>query len=295
MAAAEKPPKVFGAIIEVMSCLVELGGIAKGQRNSDQNYNFRGIDDVYNALSRLLVAHKLVILPRVLERRMQKRPTRNGSIMFNVALHVEFDMISSEDASKYTISTWGEASDMADKATNKAMSAAYKYAVIQAFCIPVEVPDADAETPPDTADPSYSTASQKAPASQHQPASKAAAKGKAAAQQPASQGQPAQGGKPMLTVEQIAQLQIDIDAAQFDEELKGLALDFLDAFQPKVGAPRISLPTAKEIAGSIAAKRAELTTSETVESYKKMLNAFEKAQLIGAQSKATYLNSVKGK
>jgi hypothetical protein len=38
--------------------------------------------------------------------------------------------------------------DMADKATNKAMSAAYKYACLQAFCIPTEGDnDADASTP----------------------------------------------------------------------------------------------------------------------------------------------------
>ena len=37
--------------------------------------------------------------------------------------------------------------DSADKATNKAMSAAYKYAAIQAFCIPTEGDnDADATT-----------------------------------------------------------------------------------------------------------------------------------------------------
>jgi hypothetical protein len=38
--------------------------------------------------------------------------------------------------------------DSADKATNKAMSAAYKYAALQAFCIPTEADnDADAHHP----------------------------------------------------------------------------------------------------------------------------------------------------
>src|SRR5690606_19364534 len=41
----------------------------------------------------------------------------------------------------------GEAMDSADKATNKAMSAAYKYAAFQTFCIPTEGDnDADATT-----------------------------------------------------------------------------------------------------------------------------------------------------
>jgi hypothetical protein len=45
------------------------------------------------------------------------------------------------------VQTYGEAMDSADKATNKAMSAAYKYAAFLAFCIPTEGDnDADATT-----------------------------------------------------------------------------------------------------------------------------------------------------
>ena len=45
------------------------------------------------------------------------------------------------------VTTYGEAMDSGDKATNKAMSAAYKYAAMQAFCIPTEGDnDADATT-----------------------------------------------------------------------------------------------------------------------------------------------------
>jgi len=62
-------------------------------------------------------------------------------------VQVEFDLVCAEDGSKHTIATIGEAMDSADKATNKAMSAAYKYACIQAFCIPTEGDnDADATT-----------------------------------------------------------------------------------------------------------------------------------------------------
>ena len=44
--------------------------------------------------------------------------------------------------------TYGEAMDSADKSTNKAMSAAYKYMCLQVFCIPTEGDnDADGTTP----------------------------------------------------------------------------------------------------------------------------------------------------
>ena len=47
--------------------------------------------------------------------------------------------------------------DSGDKASNKAMSAAFKYACFQTFCIPTEeMRDPDAETPPPSA-PVYAT------------------------------------------------------------------------------------------------------------------------------------------
>ena len=59
----------------------------------------------------------------------------------------EFDFVSAEDGSKHIVKTFGEAMDSGDKATNKAMSAAYKYACFQAFSIPTESDnDADAHT-----------------------------------------------------------------------------------------------------------------------------------------------------
>ena len=55
-----------------------------------------------------------------------------------MTVHAEFDFVSAEDGTKHTASTFGEAMDSSDKATNKAMSAAYKYAAFMTFCIPVE-------------------------------------------------------------------------------------------------------------------------------------------------------------
>lgn len=138
--------KVFTAIAAVMA---EIGaeGIAKGRRNQQQGYSFRGIDEVYNALSPILAKHKLVMLPRILSREVVERQTQKGGALFNVTVEAEFDLVSAEDGSKHTVRTFGEAMDSADKATNKAMSAAYKYAAMQTFCIPTEGDnDADAQT-----------------------------------------------------------------------------------------------------------------------------------------------------
>ena len=138
--------KVYQAINAVQKEMAKQG-IAKGSKNAQQGYAFRGIDSVYNALAPMLAAHDLVILPRMVAREVVERQTQRGGALFYVTVEAEFDFVSAEDGSKHTVRTFGEAMDSADKATNKAMSAAYKYAAFQAFCIPTEGDnDADATT-----------------------------------------------------------------------------------------------------------------------------------------------------
>lgn len=139
-------PHVYTAICAVMT---DIGreGIAKGRKNAQQGYNFRGIDDVYNELNGLLAKHKLVMTPRILSRDVIERQSAKGGALFYVTVEAEFEFISAEDGSKHVVRTFGEAMDSADKATNKAMSAAYKYAAMMVFCIPTEGDnDADAVT-----------------------------------------------------------------------------------------------------------------------------------------------------
>jgi hypothetical protein len=101
---------------------------------------------VYNALAPFLAKHGLCILPRVLNRESVERQSKAGGALFYITVEVEFDLVAA-DGSKHTIKTFGEAMDSGDKATNKAMSAAYKYACMQSFCIPTEGDnDADAQT-----------------------------------------------------------------------------------------------------------------------------------------------------
>ena len=138
---------VYAAINAIQNDLSK-EGITKDKRNQAQGYNFRGIDDVYNALSPLLAKHGLCILPRILTRTCDERQTAKGGTMFYVTVEAEFDFVSAKDGSSHIVRTFGEAMDSADKATNKAMSAAYKYAAFQAFAIPTEGDnDADAHTP----------------------------------------------------------------------------------------------------------------------------------------------------
>jgi hypothetical protein len=152
--------KVYQSIGQVSAALAK-EGISKDRSNQQQGYKFRGIDDCLNALAPLLASHNLVILPEVLEREVIERQTKSGGALFYVTVKVKYAFVNAEDGSRHDVVTYGEAMDSADKATNKAMSAAYKYAVIQTFCIPTEGDnDADATT--------HDVAAQKAQAFQQQ-------------------------------------------------------------------------------------------------------------------------------
>lgn len=138
--------KVYTAITACTAALAK-GGISKDRKNQQQGYSFRGIDDIYNALAGVLAANALCIIPRVLSRDVVERTTQKGGVLFYVTVEVEFDVVCATDGSRHTAKVYGEAMDSADKATNKAMSAAYKYMALQLFCIPTEGDnDADGTT-----------------------------------------------------------------------------------------------------------------------------------------------------
>lgn len=141
---------VYNAIKNVMGDMSKTG-IAKDQKNVAQGFKFRGIDDVYNALSPTLAKHNLIMLPYTVERQVTERLTRNGGAMLHVVIVVDYTFICSTDGSSHTVRAYGEAMDSGDKATNKALAAAYKYMCFQAFCIPIEGQDDADVTSPDIA------------------------------------------------------------------------------------------------------------------------------------------------
>lgn len=124
-------------------------GIGKTRKNTQQGYNFRGVDEVMNAFSPILADEGLYLRPRFSERESVERTTAKGTALFYVTVKGEFDF-SNEAGETVTVGPfYGEAMDSADKATNKAMAVAFKYAMFQTFCVPLEGVtggDADLET-----------------------------------------------------------------------------------------------------------------------------------------------------
>jgi hypothetical protein len=120
--------------------------IAKDKKNTQQGYNFRGIDDMYNALNPHLAEHGVFATSEVLHTEREERTTKNGGTLLYSILTVKFTFYAT-DGTFVTSTMIGEAMDNGDKASNKAMSTAYKYALMQLFCIPTaDVKDTEYET-----------------------------------------------------------------------------------------------------------------------------------------------------
>ena len=131
-----RPPEVYAAVNAVSAELAR-AGLPKQNFNLQDDYFYRSIDDVIGCLAPLLATHRLCVLPRAVERSAVDRAGLNNTVLTHVTLKVAFDLISVEDGSCHTVRSFGEALDDSDKATAKAMSAAYKSAMLQAFCIPI--------------------------------------------------------------------------------------------------------------------------------------------------------------
>jgi hypothetical protein len=122
--------------------MAEVGAVGKNGKNMQQKYKYRSIDDMYNALQPALSKHRVFITPEILERDEQK--LEKG---YKVRLTVKYKVYA-EDGSFIECITQGECIDYSDKATNKALTAAFKYMCIQLFCIAVEGDeDADSQSP----------------------------------------------------------------------------------------------------------------------------------------------------
>jgi len=122
---------------KLVAIMKDITAIGKDSRNQAQGFSFRGIDAVYNELHSLLAKHGVVCLPEAGTPVTEERTNKNGTILRFVQLPMRYNFIA-EDGSTITCSVIGEGMDSGDKATNKAMAIAHKYALLQTFLIPTE-------------------------------------------------------------------------------------------------------------------------------------------------------------
>lgn len=155
-------------IYESISAIMQEGySIGKDKRNQQQNFLYRGIDDVMNTFQPLLSKYKVFVVPEVISADREERQTNKGGNLIYSVLTIRYTFYA-EDGSSVSAVVIGEGMDSGDKASNKAMAVGMKYAMFQTFCIPTEeMRDADTDkTTPEPTTPKAekpSTTQNKAP------------------------------------------------------------------------------------------------------------------------------------
>ena len=125
---------IFEAINKTME---DVGAIGKTSKNQQQGFMFRGIDAVMNALNPAMIKNGIFVVPQVLEQTREERQTSKGGTLIYSVCRIKYTFYA-QDGSSVEAVVVGEGMDSGDKATNKAMSIAFKYACFQVFCIPTE-------------------------------------------------------------------------------------------------------------------------------------------------------------
>lgn len=125
---------IYKAIADVLS---EVGAVGKDGQNAFDKYRYRSIDAVMNAMHPAMAKYGVFVMPEVLEQSREERGSRNGGVLIYSIIKVRYTFYA-EDGSSLTATVIGEGMDKGDKSVNKAMSAAFKYALFQVFCIPTD-------------------------------------------------------------------------------------------------------------------------------------------------------------
>lgn len=135
---------IYKAISAVLS---DVGAVGKDGQNTFDKYKYRSIDAVMNAMHPAMAKHGVFVTPEVLEQSREERSSKNGGLLIYSITKVRYTFYT-EDGSSVTATVIGEGMDKGDKSMNKAMSAAFKYALFQVFCIPTEeFVDSETESP----------------------------------------------------------------------------------------------------------------------------------------------------
>lgn len=182
---------IYGLIGQAMR---EIGAIGKNTKNQQQGFMYRGIDAVMNALNPVMAKLGLFLCPEVLEQTREERQGRNGGNLLYSVLRIKYTLYA-PDGSNVSCVVIGEGMDSGDKASNKAMSVAMKYAAFQLFMIPTEeMIDPDAEV--------HEVMPRNSPKTAQKPAT-APAQVKTPTQTAQAAKNPENGGKTVTTVAKV--------------------------------------------------------------------------------------------
>lgn len=135
-------PTVYAAFSAAME---EVQAVRKEGFNDSQRYNFRGVDQVVNAVGPIFRKHHIIPIPYHCVASYRDAQTSTGKAAREVTVSATYRFYGpAGDFIEAVVP--GESLDSGDKGTAKAMSVAYRIVLLQSLCIPTDDRDPDQDS-----------------------------------------------------------------------------------------------------------------------------------------------------
>lgn len=131
--------QALGAVMQ------DVTSVGKEDFNSFHKFNFRGIDLILNKVGPALRKHGVIVVPELRDLVSRDVTTSKDKSTREVTVTVAYTF-HGPDGDAICSVVPGEAQDSGDKAVSKAMSVAFRTALIQTLSIPTQDGDPDAQS-----------------------------------------------------------------------------------------------------------------------------------------------------
>lgn len=122
---------------KIIAVMRDVTAIDKTKKNQQQGFMYRGVDDVMNEMHGLFANHGVFLTSEIVRSSREERTNKSGGINIYSIIDYKF-ILYAEDGSNITTEVRGEGMDNSDKASNKCIAVALKYALFQMFMIPTK-------------------------------------------------------------------------------------------------------------------------------------------------------------
>lgn len=135
-------PKIYSAIAAIQAGVgnIPKNGIGPASQGS---YKYVKNDDILDAISKLMVEHKVITRPEILGYEIISKEIGASRIVPMTVVNLKITYISVEDGSEFPVLVSAEGADSGDKGGRKAVTQAQKIANLLTFNIATGEPDPD--------------------------------------------------------------------------------------------------------------------------------------------------------
>lgn len=142
---SDETKTVKNLVCKLASIVAEIDHVEKKGRNEFQKYNYVRAADLANAVRRKLSEHKVFLLSDVISRETVQIAAKDGGTWLFENIEVLYTFHDGDSGETLCFKMPGTGADKGDKAVYKAITGSLKYALRNAFLVPDEAADPEAD------------------------------------------------------------------------------------------------------------------------------------------------------